>query len=415
MKTGATDYLADQPRLGRTGMVVFLVLLDMFIPLSTDMYLPALPSMSSHFDAPTFVMNLTLSTFFLLYAIGMLLWGPLSDRFGRKRVLLSGVLLYVIGSAVCCVAASVGIMIAARCVQGLGAGAITSVAMAIIKDSYGGETRQKILALVQAVSGLAPMIAPIIGAAILHFFGWRTVFLVLAAIGVCCLILTLLYKESLPAEERTGGGILTSFRHLIAVGANKSLLVPLLTFSILMIPFLGYVSISSYIYEAFFGLSATAYSIFFACNALISLLGPFFYIRVFLRRSKRTFAFLSLGLSVAAGVALLFFGRIAPATFFICFAFFSFAFSANRPFASNMLLDQQEGDTGSASALINFTYAILGFAGMTLLSAAAIDHLVLRLAITVTVISAVSLVSWIALLRSRLPLIGVKDAPPPEG
>ena len=110
-------------------MIVFLVLIDMFIPLSTDMYLPCLPLMSDYFHASTFSMNLTLSLFFLFYAIGILLWGPPSDRYGRKPILFSGVVLYVIGSLICCVTGGITVMIAARIVQGLGAGAITSIAM----------------------------------------------------------------------------------------------------------------------------------------------------------------------------------------------------------------------------------------------------------------------------------------------
>ena len=389
-------------------MIVFLVLIDMFIPLSTDMYLPCLPLMSDYFHASTFSMNLTLSLFFLFYAIGILLWGPPSDRYGRKPILFSGVVLYVIGSLICCVTGGITVMIAARIVQGLGAGAITSIAMAIVKDSYDGEKRQKILALIQAVGSLAPLIAPIIGAAVLHFLGWRAIFLVLALIGCVCLVMTALYRETLPPEERNTGGIFRSFHHLFLVAKNKSLTIPLLIFSCMMIPFMGHISVSSYIYENFFGLSATSYSIFFACNALISLLGPASYIRIFMQRSKRMLAYLTLSLALLSGIALLCFGRIAPLVFFLCYMFFSYAAMTNRPYSSNLLLDQQAGDTGSVSALITFAFAIFGFLGMLLASSGTVENLVLRLGITITVVAVIQLVSWTLLLRSKLPLIGVK-------
>ncbi len=402
------DFRCNQSILGRKGMVVFLVLIDMFIPLSTDMYLPSLPLMSDYFHATTFTMNLTLSLFFLFYAFGILLWGPPSDRYGRKPILFSGVVLYVVGSLACCLAGSVTVMIVARIVQGIGAGAITSIAMAIVKDSYTGEKRQKILALIQAVGSLAPLIAPIIGAAVLHFFGWRAIFLVLAAIGIICLVMTALYKETLPDEERNSGGIFRSFHHLYLVARNKSLIIPLLIFSCMMIPFMGHISASSYIYENYFGLSATFYSIFFACNALISMLGPASYIRIFMRRSKRMLAYLTLTLALFSGIALLCFGRIAPLAFFLCYMFFSYAAMTNRPYSSNLLLDQQAGDTGSVSALITFAFAIFGFIGMLLASSDKVEHLVFRLGLTIVIVAVIQLVSWTLFLRSRIPCEGVK-------
>lgn len=142
------------------GLVLFITLMNMFIPLSTDLYLPALPTMSTYFHVSSALTNLTLVSFFFFYAVGTLFWGPMSDKYGRKKILLIGTIFYVFASAACAASLNVYMLIAARIVQGIGAGAITAVSMALIKDCFSGKQRETILAIVQSVAGLAPMIAP---------------------------------------------------------------------------------------------------------------------------------------------------------------------------------------------------------------------------------------------------------------
>ena len=121
-----------QKYLGRKGLIVFITVMNMFIPLSTDLYLPALPSMSGYFGVSATLTNLTLVSFFFFYAVGTLLWGPPSDKYGRRPILLIGAALYAAASIGCAVSTNVYMMIAMRILQGLGAGSITSVSMALI-------------------------------------------------------------------------------------------------------------------------------------------------------------------------------------------------------------------------------------------------------------------------------------------
>ena len=138
------DNIAKQKYLGKAGLVLFITLMNMFIPLSTDLYLPALPSMSEILDAPTALTNLTLVAFFFFYAVGTLFWGPMSDKYGRKKILTVGAVLYTVASMLCALAPDVYVLIGARVAQGIGAGAITAVSMALIKDCYNGKTRESI-------------------------------------------------------------------------------------------------------------------------------------------------------------------------------------------------------------------------------------------------------------------------------
>lgn len=165
----AEQNIAKQKILGKGGLIFFITLMNMFIPLSTDLYLPALPKMASAFGVPSSLTNLTLVSFFFFFAAGTLLWGPVSDKYGRRPVLLVSSAMYVAASAVCAITPTIYLLIAARVVQGIGAGGIIAVSMALIKDCFSGKQLETILAIVQTVGGLAPMIAPVLGAFLLSF------------------------------------------------------------------------------------------------------------------------------------------------------------------------------------------------------------------------------------------------------
>lgn len=356
--------IAKQKFLGMKGLVLFITLMNMFIPLSTDLYLPALPTMSTYFHVSSALTNLTLVSFFFFYAVGTLFWGPMSDKYGRKKILLIGTIFYVFASAACAASLNVYMLIAARIVQGIGAGAITAVSMALIKDCFSGKQRETILAIVQSVAGLAPMIAPVLGAILLQFTDWRGSFIVLTVVGLLCLLLAFLYQETLSDEERYEGTVLGSLGRLVAVGKNIGFLVPCIIFSLYNLAFMGYIAMSSYIYVDVFGLSEQLYSYFFAANAALSMIGPMLYVRFMTGFDKKKFALTCFALYAVCGIFIVVLGGNAPFLFWLGFAPFSLAGTITRPFGTNIMLDQQSGDTGSASSLINGVATVLGSIGM---------------------------------------------------
>lgn len=398
--------IAKQKFLGMKGLVLFITLMNMFIPLSTDLYLPALPTMSTYFHVSSALTNLTLVSFFFFYAVGTLFWGPMSDKYGRKKILLIGTIFYVFASAACAVSLNVYMLIAARIVQGIGAGAITAVSMALIKDCFSGKQRETILAIVQSVAGLAPMIAPVLGAILLQFTDWRGSFIVLTVVGLLCLLLAFLYQETLSDEERYEGTVLGSLGRLVAVGKNIGFLVPCIIFSLYNLAFMGYIAMSSYIYVDVFGLSEQLYSYFFAANAALSMIGPMLYVRFMTGFDKKKFALTCFALYAVCGIFIVVLGGNAPFLFWLGFAPFSLAGTITRPFGTNIMLDQQSGDTGSASSLINGVATVLGSIGM--MCAAMWGNIVAGLGIMICLTGIVSILGWLLLMRSSVPCRGVK-------
>ena len=398
--------IAKQKFLGMKGLVLFITLMNMFIPLSTDLYLPALPTMSTYFHVSSALTNLTLVSFFFFYAVGTLFWGPMSDKYGRKKILLIGTIFYVFASAACAASLNVYMLIAARIVQGIGAGAITAVSMALIKDCFSGKQRETILAIVQSVAVLAPMIAPVLGAILLQFTDWRGSFIVLTVVGLLCLLLAFLYQETLSDEERYEGTVLGSLGRLVAVGKNIGFLVPCIIFSLYNLAFMGYIAMSSYIYVDVFGLSEQLYSYFFAANAALSMIGPMLYVRFMTGFDKKKFALTCFALYAVCGIFIVVLGGNAPFLFWLGFAPFSLAGTITRPFGTNIMLDQQSGDTGSASSLINGVATVLGSVGM--MCAAMWDNIVAGLGIMICLTGIVSILGWLLLMRSSVPCRGVK-------
>ncbi len=398
----------SQVYLGNKGLIAFIALMNMFIPLSTDLYLPALPQMNSYFGSSSAITNLTLSAFFIFYAVGMLFWGPLSDKYGRKPVLIMGSIVYMMCSIACALSSNIYFLILARSLQGIGAGGITSVSIAIIKDSYSGKRRESVLAVCQTVSGLAPMLAPVVGSLILRFTNWRGTFWTLAVTSIISLVLSILYQETLKEEERYKGTLTGSIGRLLIVAKNRGFIIPAVIFSLGAIPFMGYIATSAYIYEDYFGLSAQSYSYFFAVNALLTLFGPFIYVRFLSAMDKKVFTLLFFGISTLSGVLVMTTGTVAPILFLLSFVLMSLSVAIMRPFSTNVLLEQQKSDTGSASSLINTLFTVLGTIGMTIASVSW-GNIVVGLGVLITIFSALALVSWILFLKSNIPCVGIKD------
>ncbi|WP_292366169.1 MULTISPECIES: Bcr/CflA family efflux MFS transporter [unclassified Methanoculleus] len=354
----------SQKYLGDKGLIVLIALLSAFVPLSTDLYLPALPGMGDYFGVSAALTNLTLILFFLFFSLGLLFWGPLSDRYGRRPVLLVGLTLYIAASAACAASWDIPVLIFFRILQAVGGSAASAVAMAMVKDVYDGRKRESVLALVQSMVVISPAVAPVLGAFMLPYTSWRGLFATLALIGIVSMAGGLLLEETVPS--RYAGTLTQSVRRLGAVLKNPGFASLLIVFSLVSTASLAFVSASSYIYQDGFGLSEQWYSFYFALNAVALISGPFFYLWLSRHFGRRSIVGAGFAVMIAAGALVCLFGGLGPLVLALALFPASLMASCVRPGGAFLMLDQQKEDTGSASALINCSSLVFGSAGMIL-------------------------------------------------
>lgn len=361
--------------LGSKGLVLLLALLSAFVPLSTDLYLPALPAMTRSFGVSVFEMNLTLILFFVFYAFTTLIWGPLSDKYGRRPILIIGMTGYTVASALCGVASSVTQLIAFRILQAAGGGAASALATAIVKDVYSGKKQESILAVVQSMVNVCPAIAPVIGAGLLKIMSWRGVFYAQAIFGVVAVAGSLALRETI-MEKNSGASLMRMFGRLGVVLKNAPFTKMLLIFAAMNVPLMAFISSSSYIYQNGFGLDSQKYSYFFALNAAGLLIGPFLYVKLSSRLGRFFIINVSFALTILSGVLICAFGRLNPWIFAGAVLLGSMMNSCQRPPGVYLMLQQQKTDAGSASSLITAASIAMGSVGMVIASASSLNPVI---------------------------------------
>ena len=355
-----------QKYLGNRGLIALIAFLSAFVPLSTDLYLPALPGMSKYFQVSAEQVNLTLIFFFIVFAAGMLFWGPMSDRYGRRPILIIGLAIYSLAGFLCAISQDINQLIAFRILQAIGGSSASAVAMAMIKDVYDSRNREMILAWVSSMVLISPMAAPVLGAILLGFTSWRGVFVVLGVIGLIALAGSLALVETL--KTRYVGTLGQSIGRLAVVVKNPGFLSLLIIFSLLSFSSMAYIASSSYIYIDGFGLSEQLFSLYFSFNALGMIGGPMLYLRLSRRFARRSIIIAGFIFTLLGGLMVYLLGGFQPWTFAVCLFPATIMGSCIRTPGTNLMLEQQEDDTGSASALMSCFGVLMGSLGMTIIS-----------------------------------------------
>ncbi|SMG02390.1 Bcr/CflA family multidrug efflux MFS transporter [Burkholderia singularis] len=245
-------------------------------PIATDMYLPSLPAIAAGFQVSAAAAQRTLTSFMAGFSIGMLLYGPLSDTYGRRPVLLGGIALFTLASIGCFVAASIDQLIVVRFLQALGAGAASVLARAIARDAHEPADAAKVLSMVAIVTAIGPLLAPLIGGQVLRFLGWRGVFVVLALFGAACAAAAFLrVPETWPRDKRGGAGVLRAFAAYGRILADPLAWGYVLCGGMAFASMFAYITATPFVYIEHFHVSPQHYGLLFGLNVVGIMIGNF--------------------------------------------------------------------------------------------------------------------------------------------
>ena len=257
----------------RRFVLVFAALLSAFGPFMTDLYLPAFPELMEYFGTTTSLIQLSLTFGVIGLAAGQLVIGPLSDKYGRRRPLILSLTVFVVSTLICLLCRDVITFICFRLLQGIAAAGGVVISRSIAVDLYEGKEFTRFFAMLSAVQGLAPIVAPIAGGLLLGITDWRGIFAVLLLIGVAILAAAFRFRESLPEERRQTGSVLATFANFRSVLGNKHFVCYMLIQSFAMGVLFAYISSSPFIFQTEYGLTPVMYSVCFAFNGLAIMTG----------------------------------------------------------------------------------------------------------------------------------------------
>ncbi|WP_405864177.1 multidrug effflux MFS transporter [Streptomyces sp. NBC_00005] len=400
----------DPPRRA-AGLIALLGALTAVAPLATDMYVPGFPEMARALHVSGSAVQLSMTAFLAGLVMGQLLIGPLSDRLGRRRLLIPGTALFAVLSLACAAAPTIQILTAARFLQGVAGAAGMVLARAVLTDRFHGPELPRYFSLLSMVLGVAPVVAPVVGGAILSAGNWRGVFVALALFGVLLFLAVLPgVPESLPAERRHQAGMAGAFRAMGGLLGRRAFLGCTLTLAFAAAALFAYIAGSSFVFQDVYGASATQYSLIFATNAGGMLLAGAVFGTLSSRLTLGTLLSASVAVALVAAllqvVLLLTVGGSLTGTW-VCL-FFA-AFGIGGIFPASMSLGQSLGReaSGAASALLGGTQFLFGALASPLVGAFGTSR---ALPMAATMLGALlsSAVCLVFLVRPRKE----QDAPP---
>ncbi|WP_411150036.1 multidrug effflux MFS transporter [Streptomyces sp. A30] len=257
--------------LRRTGLLVTLILggLTATPPLAMDMYLPALPEVTRSLNAPAATVQLTLTACLLGMALGQLVVGPMSDRWGRRRPLLAGLAVYVVATALCALAPTVELLVVFRLAQGLAGAAGIVIARAVVRDLHDGMAMARFFSTLMLISGVAPIVAPLIGGQILRVTDWRGVFVVLTVVGLLlAVVVWAKLPETLAPAERHSGGVGEALRAMRGLLADRGFSGYMLTGGFSFAALFAYIAASPFVIQEIYGASPQTFSLLFGVNSV---------------------------------------------------------------------------------------------------------------------------------------------------
>ncbi|PML80015.1 purine nucleoside transporter PunC [Enterovibrio norvegicus] len=380
--------------------MVWFAGLSMLGFLATDMYLPAFENIRLEMGTTQSMIGLSLTVFLLGMALGQVVYGPLSDRIGRIKVLVGGMALFTVATVACFLSDSIEVFLAARFVQALGACSASVIWQAIVIDRYDSKTSQRVFATVMPLVALSPALAPLAGAALESQFGWRSIFIALVGLGVLLVVTTLRQEESAPAidtNEKMGAKLVSDYKHIVS---SRKFVGNMLIFAGCSAAFFAWLTGSPFVMTemgysgADIGMSYVPQTIAFivggySCRALLnkydgSVLLPW-YVGLFIASVSAIFV-----VSWQSDVT-----TIMPVL--IPFCFLAVANGAIYPIVVNKALEDFKHCSATAAGLLNFLQTMICFVASGIVSALAVSGLLTVSAVMMGAAASVALglaLSW---------------------
>src|SRR5580693_141419 len=296
---------ARAPISGQSGRIFIFGFLTAIAPLSIDIYLPALPMLRQALAADEARTLFTLSAFFIGFGVGQLLLGPLSDRFGRKRPLITGLSIYIVASIACALATSISDVVLWRFVQAFGGSVVPTVVQAMVRDLYDRNQSARILSLNMLVTASAPVVAPLIGGQVLLWFDWRAIFWVLVGFGLVSLLAASALPETLGTSRRNEvhplAMVLGYFEFLRSARYVGYVACSTLYFCCLF----AFIAGSPFVYIEYFGVPPQYYGFLFGVNMLGMIASTFINSRIVMQHGGDRLLRIACVIGAAGGLILL--------------------------------------------------------------------------------------------------------------
>lgn len=356
---GDMDRHSDSAGRHSLFLLCYLAALGAFGSFVNDLYLPTLPQMRADFHVSRSVVQLGLSFGMIGLGAGELYWGPLSDKTGRKPVLYMSLGLFILAAAVSILSPNIYFFLLCRLVQGLGGAGAILLSRTIPTDKFSGRALAKIMALVGAINGIAPVAGPLAGGFLADSIGWRGVFGVLTGIGAVMLLLGLRLPETLPSSGRKRGSLLALMREYIPLLHNRHFMTHVLLKGAALGALFSYISAGPFIFEEHYGFTASQFGMILGGNAIAVVLGSLVSLKF--HTMKKAAAVGALGMAVfalAEGVVI----SLVDSYWIFEALIIPMLFCSGIVFSSSNTLAMNEGRVvaGSASAILGLSGYVFG-------------------------------------------------------
>lgn len=325
-------------------------------PLAIDMYLPAMPQIAAELHVGAGEIQFSLMSFFSGLMTGQLFYGPVSDRTGRKPMIYTGLIIFIIASMGCALAGSAAQLVAWRFAQGIGGSIGMVIGLAIVRDLFKGREAAKLVALIMIVTGVAPIVAPLLGTTILAAADWPALFIALAVYGVLCLALAAtLLPETRSEAFRLASNPMTAIHQYVRLLCSRNYISYAAVQALIQAGFFAYLAGSSFIFISLYGMSPTSFSLIFAVNAIGMVGGSQLSPRMLHWFSSGTIIRTALIINIIIAATLLWLEKEGQLTLPIMSAglfLLIFAMAVVMPVNGMMALDAYEEMSGTAAALM---------------------------------------------------------------